>query len=135
MKIIKKMKKIYTILLAISFLFIGVAAYAQGLDGVTAGLKSGNAVQITNNSGVNLLLTIAEKGGNYNKQQAQQMLKGFFDKNAVKTFEIKHKGDSPNGRFAIGTLTTANGNYRVNIFMKTEDGKELLKELRFQLIE
>lgn len=129
------MKKIFVYLLLGAFLFIASALKAQSLDGVIIGLKAGSAEKITENAGDNMLLTILDKGGTYNKAQALQLMKDFFSKNSAKNFDLKHKGESPNGRFAIGTLVTGNGNYRVNIFMKNDGGKELIKELRFQLIE
>lgn len=129
------MKRFLSLLLVSGLLFFTFAVNAQNIDGVISGIKTGNATAISNNSGSNILLTILDKSNTYSKAQAQQILRDFFAKNTVKDFELKHKGDSPNGRYAIGTLTTANGNYRVNIFMKNEDSKEVIKELRFQLIE
>lgn len=127
-------KSLALILLSLSFWGL-IQLNAQNIDGVINGLKSGNAAAITANAPTNMLLTIADKSDTYSSTKAQQQLKDFFGKNAPKGFEVKHKGKSPNGNYAIGTLTTANGNYRVNIFMKNEDGKEVIKELRFQLIE
>ena len=129
------MKKSLT-LLALSLCFWGfVQLNAQNIDGVISGIKTGNAVTVTANASGNMLLTITDKSDTYSVAQAQQILKDFFGKVAVKGFDLKHKGNSPNGRYAIGTLTTGQGNYRVNIFMKNEGGKEIIKELRFQLIE
>ena len=129
------MKKSLALLL-VSLAFWGfVHLNAQNIDGVIGGLKAGNAATITANAPTNMLLTIADKSNTYSGAQAQQVLKDFFGKNAPKGFDLKHKGASPNGRYAIGNLITANGNYRVNIFMKNEGGKEVIKELRFQLIE
>lgn len=129
------MKKSLT-LLVLSLAFWGfVHVNAQNIDGVINGIKQGNAVTISSNVGGNLLLTIADKRGTYNSKDAQKVIKSFFDQASVKGFDVKHKGNSPNGRYAIGTLATSQGNYRVNIFMKNEGGKEVIKELRFQLIE
>lgn len=130
-----KMKKSLA-LLVLSLAFWGfVQLNAQNIDGVINGLKTGNAATIAANAPTNMLLTISDKSDTYSSAQAQQIIKDFFGKNAPKGFDLKHKGDSPNGRYAIGTLATSNGNYRVNIFMKNEGGKEVIKELRFQLIE
>lgn len=123
-------------LLVLSLSFWGfVQLNAQNIDGVINGLKSGNAATIAANAPANMLLTIADKSDTYSSVRAREVLKDFFSKNAPKGFDLKHKGRSPNGNYAIGTLATANGNYRVNIFMKNEGGKEVIKELRFQLIE
>ncbi|HOZ84180.1 MAG TPA: DUF4783 domain-containing protein [Niabella sp.] len=129
------MKKIYSVLFVCFGLFFSPMLKAQSLDGVIGGLKNGNAAQVTDNAVGNFSLTILDKGNNYSKNQALQILKDFFTKNTPKGFDVKHKGNSPNGQYAIGTLATSNGNYRVNIFMKKEANKEVIKELRFQLIE
>lgn len=129
------MKKKLT-LLALGLAFWGfVNLNAQNIDGVISGLKTGNAATITANASGNMLLTVTDKSDTYSVAQASQILKDFFSKVSVKGFDLKHKGNSPNGRYGIGTLTTGQGNYRVNIFMKNEGGKEVIKELRFQLIE
>lgn len=129
------MKKFIAVVFVAAFLFIASALYAQSIDGVVTGIKNGNAGQITDNAGESFSLTIMDKSNNYSKSEAQQAIKDFFSKNPVKGFEVKHKGNSPKGQYAIGTLSTSGGNFRVNIFMKKEGSKEVIKELRFQLIE
>ncbi|MFT4095275.1 MAG: DUF4783 domain-containing protein [Niabella sp.] len=129
------MKSLLSILFFIVGVFTSSLVFAQSIDGVVNGLKNGNATQITDNAGDNFSLTVLDKSNSYSKVQAQQIIKDFFSKNAVKGFDLKHKGNSPNGQYAIGTLSTSGGNYRVNIFMKKEGAKEVIKELRFQLIE
>lgn len=111
------------------------ALHAQSLDGVISGLKSGNAAQVAGNVGSSMEFTIADKTSTYNKVNAEKALKDFFGKNTAKGFELKHKGSAPNGNYAIGTLQTSGGSYRVNIFMRKEKSGEVIKELRFQLIE
>ncbi|MBZ4188342.1 DUF4783 domain-containing protein [Niabella beijingensis] len=122
-------------LIAVSTCLLVSGLHAQSVDGVITSLKTGNAAQLVGNVGGSMQLTIADKSNTYNKSQAEQALKDFFGKNTVKGFELKHKGSSPTGNYAIGTLQTAGGSYRVNIFMRKEKGGEVIKELRFQLIE
>lgn len=129
------MKNFMGVALVAGCLLLTGVLYGQSIDGVVTGIKNGNAVQITDNAGANFSLTIMDKSNNYSKSDAQKAIKDFFAKNNVKGFDVKHKGNSPNGQYAIGTLATAGANYRVNIFMKKEEGKEVIKELRFQLIE
>ncbi|GAB3008433.1 hypothetical protein GCM10027051_05920 [Niabella terrae] len=129
------MKKIASIVLIAAAIFVTTGLHAQSIDGVVGGLKSGSAEKVAANAGKNLTLNVQGKSSTYSKTQAQQIIKDFFSKNSVKGFELKHKGSSPSGHYAIGTLSTGNGNYRVNIFMKNEGSKEVIKELRFQLIE
>lgn len=129
------MKKILNITLLVASIFIVTTLQAQSLDGVVTGIKNGNATQVTDNAGESFSLTIRDKSSNYAKADALKAIKDFFTNNTVKAFDIKHKGNSPNGQYAIGTLSSSTGNYRVNIFMKKEGGKEVIKELRIQLIE
>ncbi|MFT3904027.1 MAG: DUF4783 domain-containing protein [Niabella sp.] len=129
------MKKVIALSLVGFLLVSGLSLRAQSIDGVVKGLKAGNAATVIANAGDNLALTVPDKSDNYSKMQAQQVLKDFFAKTAVKGFDLKHKGDSPNGSYGIGTLATAKGSYRVNIFMKKDGKQEVIKELRFQLIE
>ncbi|WP_346238031.1 DUF4783 domain-containing protein [Niabella insulamsoli] len=129
------MKRLVAVAFIALFQFFAVSLFAQGIDGVVNGIKKGDANLITSNAGQSFSLTIMDKSNNYAKAEAQAAIKNFFAQNAVKGFDVKHKGNSPNGQYAIGTLATASGNFRVNIFMKKEGGKEVIKELRFQLIE
>jgi hypothetical protein len=60
------------------------------------------------------------------------VLQSFFQNNGVKGFEVKHKGDNGGSQFCIGTLQTRTGSYRTTVFMQTKNGKQLVKEIRFQ---
>ena len=80
-------------------------------------------------------LTLPDKSDSYSKAQAQQIVRDFFSNNNVKGFDLKHKGDSPGGHFCIGTLQTGAGNFRTNVFLKSKNGREVIKEIRFQPVE
>lgn len=129
------MKKGMKIVMILFSIFLSIVTQAQSIDGVIQGLKSGDAVKVMDNASDNVLLTLYDKSNTYSKAQAQQIVRDFFAKVSVKTFEMKHKGDSPNGNYCIGTLITANGNFRVNVFMRNDGKNEFIRELRFQLIE
>ena len=83
----------------------------------------------------NVELTLPDKSDSYSKAQAALIIRDFFSNNGVKGFELKHKGDSPGGQFCVGTLQTGTGNFRTNLFMRVKNGKEVVKEIRFQAIE
>lgn len=68
----------------------------------------------------------------YSRNQAEVVLKDFFDKNIPKDFLIMDNG-SPNNssKFIIGSLITPNGTkYNVYILMKLKDNMYLLQEIR-----
>ncbi len=126
---------ITTLLLGTVVLFLSFKM-KDSIDDVINALRSGNSVELAKNFDDNIELTLPDKSDNFSKAQAQLIIKDFFANNGVKNFELKHKGDSPGGgHFCIGTLQTNAGNFRTNVFMKIKNGKEVVKEIRFQAIE
>lgn len=107
----------------------------NGIDEVIGALKTGNSAELSRYFDDNVELTLPDKSDNYSKAQAQLIMKDFFNNNGVKGFDLKHKGDAPGGHFCIGTLQTNSGNFRTNVFMKTKDNKEVVKEIRFQPVQ
>ena len=118
-----------TSLLLVSFTIQG------GIDDVIVALKAGNVSELSRYIEDNVEITLPDKSDNYSKAQAGLVLKDFFSKSGVKSFDLKHKGDGPSGQFCVGTLVTKNGNYRTNIFMKLKGSKQIMKEIRFQSVE
>lgn len=130
------MKAIFkTLLLGTIVVFSSFFAQNSNIDEVIGALRSGNATELSRYFDDNVELTLPEKSDSYSKAQAQLIIKDFFGNNGVRGFDLKHKGDSPGGHFCIGTLQTGAGNFRTNVFMKSKNGKEVVKEIRFQSIE
>lgn len=129
------MKRIFSTLLLGSVLMLSSFTDQSGIDEVIGALRSGSSNQLSAYFDENVELTLPDKSDSYSRAQAQLIVKDFFGNNGVKGFELKHKGDSPGGHFCIGTLQTNAGNFRTNVFMKTKNGKEVVKEIRFQSIE
>ena len=125
-----------SLLLGSILLFSSFALQNSTIDEVIGALRSGNATQLSNYFDENVGLTLPDKKDTYSKAQAQLIVKDFFDNNGVKGFELKHKGDGAGGsQYCVGTLQTASGNYRTNVFMKMKNGKEVVKEIRFQSMD
>ena len=130
------MKALFTsLLLGSTMLLTAFTLQRSSIDEVIAALRSGNPTQVSGFFDDNVELTLPDKNDSYSKAQAQLIIKDFFANNGVKGFELKHKGDSPGGHYCIGTLQTNAGNFRTNVFMKIKNGKEYVKEIRFQSIE
>ncbi len=129
------MKHLFSTLLFGSILMLSSFTAQKGIDEVIGALRSGNSAQLSVFFDENVELTLPDKSDSYSRAQAQLIVKDFFGNNGVKGFELKHKGDSPSGHFCIGTLQTNAGNFRTNVFMKVKNGKEVVKEIRFQSIE
>lgn len=104
----------------------------DGLEAVLNALKTGNTTAIAARMEDKIELTLPDQAGVVTKAQALTQLAKFFTTNTAKGFELKHKGGAPGATYAIGTLKTQQGDFRVNIFLRGKGSKELLRELRIQ---
>ncbi len=129
------MKTLFTSFLVGSVIVLSSFAQVGTIDEVIGALKAGNSTELSKYFDDNVELTLPDKSDSYSKAQAQLIVKDFFTNNNVRGFELKHKGDSPGGHFCIGTLQTNAGSFRTNVFLKVKNGKEVVKEIRFQAIE
>lgn len=112
--------------------FISAFKPISGLDDVIGALKSGNAQELSKYIDDNIEISLPDKSDNYSKPQAVMVLKDFFNNNGVTGFEVQFKGENGGSQFCVGKLTTKSGSYRTTVFMKTKNGKQLVKEIRFQ---
>ena len=126
------MKKIVTLTCAALFFMLSSFRPANGIDDVISALRNGNATELSKYIDANVELALPSKTDNYSRQQAVVILQDFFSTNGVKDFDVKHRGDNGGSQFCIGTLLTKSGNYRTTIFMMQKNGKESVKEIRFQ---
>ena len=120
--------------LALVFITSAFRPTGAGLDNVITALKSGNAQELSQYMDDNIEISLPDKSDSYSRAQAVMVLKDFFKNNAVTGFEVKFKGDNGGSQYCVGTLSTHSGSYRTTVFMKTKDGKQLVKEIRFQSV-
>ncbi len=124
------MKRLFTLMIA------GVLAssfsYFLGIDEVVNAIKSGNASQVAKFFDNTVDITMPDKSSSYSKSQAEMVLKDFFANNAVKSFEVLHKGENAGSQYCIGTLITKTTSFRTTIYMKQKNDKQVLQEIRFE---
>jgi len=129
------MKKIIsTLTVFLGLLMVSFTTQPSNLDEVIDAFKDGKAGELGKYMDDNVEISLPDKSNNYSKAQAVLILKDFFEKNEVKAFEVKHKGEQNGSKFCVGTLQTKSGNYRTTIFMKTKTGKDYIKTIRLQSI-
>ncbi len=104
----------------------------SNLDDVVNAMKTGNTTEIIKYFDNTIEITMPDKSNSYSKSQAELVLKDFFTTNAVKTFEIIHKGQNGGSQYCIGTLITKGGSFRTTIYMKQKGDRQLLQEIRFE---
>lgn len=115
-------------------LVLGLSSFGpiSGLDDVIGALRKGNATELSRYVDDNIEISLPGKSDSYSRTQAVMILQDFFVSNGVKGFAVSHKGDNGGSQFCIGTLNTRSGPYRTTVFMKTKNGRQLVKEIRFQ---
>ena len=128
------MHKIFTLLLSTVLIAGSAFKPINGIDEVISALRTGNATEVGKYIDENVELSLPDKSDNYSKAQAIMILKDFFASKVVSGFEIKHTGDNSGNQFCIGTLHTKSGDYRTTVFMKTKNGRQSVKEMKFQPI-
>lgn len=117
---------------------IGIFSYFSDNDVVTKiteAFKSGSASELAKHFNSNIELDLLGEENMYSKAQAELIMKDFFTKNKPTSFRINHQGSKSATSFAIGNLVSANGNFRVSIFMKTDNNKTLIHQLRLERSE
>lgn len=101
-------------------------------EDIANAIRSGDAKSVSRFFSSSVDLTLISQEDVYSKAQAEQILKDFFNKNTPRSFSIIHRGESKDGsKYAIGNLTTSNGNYRVYYYFKVAGGNVNIQELRF----
>ena len=126
------MHKFFTLVLSIVLVVGSAFKPINGIDDVISALRVGNATEVGKYIDENVELSLPDKSDNYSKAQAIMILKDFFANNVVSGFETKHTGDNSGNQFCIGTLHTKSGDYRTTVFMKTRNGRQSVKEIKFQ---
>jgi hypothetical protein len=126
------MKKIVTLTCAALFFIATAFTQASAIDDVISALRNGNATELSKYIDNNIELSMPSKTDNYSRQQAVVILQDFFSTNGAKGFEVKHKGENGGSKFCIGTLSTRSGLFRTTFFLTEKNGRQLIKEIRFQ---
>ncbi|MFB6455729.1 DUF4783 domain-containing protein [Chitinophaga sp. Hz27] len=133
----KKLLIVLAILLGgvISAFTLSASSYevtvAGPFEDVIGAIKAGDAGSLSRYLDNTVEINLAGKSSAYSKAQADIILKDFFTKNQVKSFELIHQGGE-GSRFGIGNLTTSGGNYRVTFFLQKKGASMVLNELRFE---
>jgi hypothetical protein len=128
----KYMRKIFFLsTIVVAFLMSAFKPIA-GLDDVINALKEGNAQELSRYIDDNIEISLPDKSDNYSRTQAVMVLKDFFSNNGVTGFDVQFKGENGGGQYCIGNLKTKSGVYRTTVFLKSKEGKQVIKEIRFK---
>jgi hypothetical protein len=120
-------------LLFFCFLLTGFTPITDVSDDIAAAIRSGNAAAISKYFATSVDLKVLDQENIYSKAQAELILKDFFSKHTLKNFNIAHKSALKNdSQFAIGTLETTSGKFRINFVMKTAGATSTITQFRIE---
>lgn len=115
---------------------IAVLVTAQDQPRVPAGIsiafRSGSAAGLSEYLNSTVELVMPDKEDFYNKSVAESILKDFFNRYHTREFMIKHQGAKGDAQYAIATLETDKGRFRVYFLLKKVNGNPLIHQIRIE---
>lgn len=109
---------------------------AQDISGISKAIQQVDAKSIAIHFSDNVDLKIPGTDGVFSKQQAELILKSFFDEGTIANYELKHQGKSKNeSYYLIGSLTREKQLYRTYILLKKNGEKHQILEFNVEIDE
>lgn len=106
---------------------------AQTVPGKLAkAIEEGNAAGMAVFFHQSLEMTILDKDYETSKNQATRIMENFFRDHQPSAFRISFEGTKAQSKYAIGTLTTPEESFRVNLFFMNKDDKRLIYYLSIE---
>ena len=104
------------------------------LDNITSAINQGDSKSLANYLDETVEITILEEGEIYFKEDAVGKLKTFFAEHSTSSFQPIHKGFSGGkaSLYCIGDFVSKQKSYRVFIYIKVQNDKYFIQELRFE---
>jgi hypothetical protein len=127
-KINPRMKTIKLFLFCACFFCAIPVMEAQSVEvpnEIITALNNGNASQLSAYLNSSVELFIENKNDVFSKSQATGIITDFFRKNRVTGFQLLHKGNKDAASFAIGTLKTNTGSFRLYVLTRKNEIQQL----------
>ena len=121
----------------ITFAMVLWAGFAFGQDPTTdkavKAFQTGASKDLAALFADNLDIVIEEVNDIYSREQAEQIVKKFFEKNQPKSFKINNSGTTPLGLiYRIGELETATGKFKVEFKLKKVGENNVISQLEIE---
>jgi hypothetical protein len=95
-------------------------------------IAQGNATAMSAWFHQSLELSILEQEYETSKDHATRILESFFKSHPPSSFTVSFEGTKAQSKYAIGTLVTGNGNFRVNVFFLNKEDRRLIYYLSIE---
>lgn len=110
---------------------IGFSQENKVSDIVTA-MQKGSAQQLSAKFNNSVELIVLGPGKIYNKSQAMMVMKDFFKKHPVNSFEPIHEIDKKTSFLLLGKMVSGKDAYRIQFLLKGKDSKLFIHQIRIQ---
>jgi hypothetical protein len=127
----KEMNRLITIFLLSACMLLPLPGQTVPQELVDA-LKKGDASKMSDHFHQSLEMTILDKDYDASKVQATRIMESFFKNHTPTEFSISFEGTKDQSKYAIGTLKTKDGDFRVNLFFMTKEGARLIYYLSIE---
>ena len=108
-----------------------VSLVAQDVPaGVVTAFKKGDSQELNGHLSDKVELILENRPINVDRRTAEGKMAAFFSGNQVSGFTVNHQGKRNESGFIVGTLATANGNFRVNCFFRKVADKYVIHQIR-----
>jgi hypothetical protein len=118
------------------FLFLAVCPIIAQTDitgAVVDAFKKGDAAALSQLCNEQVELSVSGQEDLNSRAEAKSVLSTFFSRGSVKSFSIKHQGNSKmDDQYRIGELVTTFGTYRVTFFMKRTPSAMVIRQLKIE---
>lgn len=114
------------------FFLVSTVAFAQIPDEIVTSIQNGNDAVLASFFNENVELVVQTHDDVYSKSQAQQIVAEFFKTNKPKQFSILHQGGPEAARYAVGSLITNTGTFRVYFLLKNKNNNSYIHQLRIE---
>lgn len=120
--------------LALSLVLLFKISFATDiLDEISQAFKTGNTKEISKYFSSSVDFSILNIDFSFSNDQAEQVLKNFFEKHPPKGSKVIHKVVSnANYKFGVIILSTTNGNFRTSYELKNAAGKFLITQIKIE---
>jgi len=123
----------FKLILLLFGLFASVSqSFSQIPDEIVLSIQSGNDVMLASYFNQNVELVVQSHDDVYSKSQARQIVAEFFKAHKTKPFSIIYQGGKDGSRYAIGSLITNTGTFRVYLLFRTKDKKSFIHQLKIE---
>ena len=101
-------------------------------EGLVEAMGQGNASAVSEYFHQSLEMSILEQDYECSKNQAAGIMESFFKKHKPTDFKVSFEGTKEQSKYAIGTLSTSDGTFRVNLFFINKQDLRLIYYLSIE---